>query len=150
MHGDEQTTYVGESRTRSYRVSPDGSRIAFVQQPADPDDPAALRVIPTDSGPFREIVSWQQQTGGFSFSSLNTAWSKDSRYLLFATDRFFGEDRPALWIVPAGGGEAQRTDLVLPSRIGEISFDPNSDRFAFATDARRIEFWVMENFLPAQ
>ena len=142
--GDEQTTYAGgERRTRSYRVSPDGSRIAFVQRPT-------LRVVPTDSGPFREIVSRQSQPGDFAYSSLNTAWSKDSRYILFATDRFFGEDRSALWIVPAEGGEAQRTDLVLPSRIGEISFDPNSDRFAFATDSRRTEFWVMENFLPAQ
>lgn len=144
--GDEQTTYVGgDRRTRSYRVSPDGSRIAFVQRPT-------LRVVPTDSGPFREIVSRQSQPGAFSFSSLNTAWSKDSRYLLFVTEGGggAGEDRSALWIVPAEGGEAQRTDLVLPSRIGEISFDPNSDRFAFATDAQRTEFWVMENFLPAQ
>ena len=149
--GDEQTTYVGESRTRSYRVSPDGSRIAFVQRSVDPGDRGTLRIVPADAGPFREIVS-AGETFGPSFSSLSIAWSKDSQYILFVTDGGdgAGEDRSALWIVPAEGGEAQRTDLVLPSRIGEISFDPNSDRFAFATDAQRTEFWVMENFLPTQ
>ena len=146
--GDEQTTYVGESRTRTYRVSPDGSRIAFVEHPAEPDDAVTLRVIPTDSGPSREIVSRRVQTGAFSFSSLNTAWSKDSRDILFVSDEVGGGS--ALWVVPAEGGEARRTELVLSQRIGEVSLDPDSERLVYSTGSRRTEFWVMENFLPAQ
>ena len=149
--GDEQTTYVGESRTRSYRVSPDGSRIAFVQRSVDPADRGTLRIVPADPGPFREIFS-AGATDGFSFSSLNTAWSKDSRYLLFVIDEVEGpgDGNSALWVVPAEGGDARRTELVLPQRIGEVSFDPDSERLVYSTQSSRTEFWVMENFLPAQ
>jgi hypothetical protein len=52
--------------------------------------------------------------------------------------------------VPAEGGEARRTELVLSQRIGEVSFDPDSERFVYSTESRRTEFWVMENFLSAQ
>ena len=149
--GDEQTIYVGESRTRSYRVSPDGRRIAFIQRSVDPGNRGTLRIIPADPGPFSEIFS-AGSTDAFSFSSLNTAWSKDSRYILFVRDETEGpgDGNSALWVVPAEGGEAQRTDLVVPRRIGEISFDPDSERLVYSTQSSRTEFWVMENFVPAQ
>ena len=150
--GDERTIYRGVSGTRSYRVSPDGSLIAFVQRQADPNDPRTLLVMPTDGGRVREIVSAPPAGDGFSFSSLSTAWSKDSSHILFVRRvvEGAGNGNSALWIVPAEGGGAQITDLVLSSRIGEISFDPGSDRFAFSTESNTTEFWVMENFLPAQ
>ena len=50
--------------------------------------------------------------------------------------------------MPADGGEPRKTDLAMPGLIGEISFDPNSDRFAFSTESSKTEYWVMENFLP--
>ena len=149
--GDERELYRGVSRSRNYRVSPDGRLIVFVQRPADPDNSGTLRVVPTDGGGFNEIFSRPRGTNRFSFSTLGTAWSKDSRYVLFVMDQVEGpgDGSSALWVVPAEGGEGQRTELVLSSRIGEISFDPNSDQFAFSTESATTEFWAMENFLPA-
>jgi len=31
-----------------------------------------------------------------------------------------------------------------------ISFNPNSDRFAYSTRRVTTEYWVMENFLPSK
>ena len=124
--GEERAIYSGEFRLRNHRVSPDGSLIAFVRR-AGEGIPNKLGVVSTDAGSFREIFSQQPESDRFCFSSLGTAWSKDSRYILFVRDQ------------PRDGKSGG---------IGEISFDPNSDRFTFSTESSKTEYWVMENFLP--
>jgi hypothetical protein len=51
--------------------------------------------------------------------------------------------------VPAAGGEAQKTGLVM-ERISHLSVHPDGRRIAFDSGIRgNHEIWVMENFLPS-
>jgi len=138
--GEEQTIYSSEGLvSQGYRVSPDGESLLLVQWLPEPGR-FALRVVPTSGGEYREIFTGRGPLD--ERRGLSRAWTNDSRHILFPNQR-------RLWIVPAEGGEARATEIEIPQRIHAISFDPNSDRFAFST--RRMaptEYWVMEDFLP--
>ena len=100
--GEERTIYNGESSVRNLRVSPNGRLVAFLQWAVDRDagDQTTLRVVPTAAGSSKELLSRQQEGARFSWSSLSTAWSKDSRNILFVRGQ--PEVRESeLWVVPA-------------------------------------------------
>lgn len=103
---------------RDVCLSPDGGQIAFVRQqidqagdeyrcaiwlaPVNGDAP-----VPFTRGPKRDTAP---------------AWSPDGRTLAFLSDR--DGERPQLYVIPAGGGEARKL-TALEEGAGPASWSPD-------------------------
>ncbi|MBG0830795.1 S9 family peptidase [Planomonospora sp. ID67723] len=124
--------YVGVPRLTSLRLSPDGNRLVGVVQALNPDGKSygtALWEIPLDGRrPYRLTRSLKGEAGA-EFTA--------------AGDVLFGSRRPdptvkdpdeevsALWLLPAGGGEARQ----VASRPGGITgFATGGPTVVFASD----------------
>jgi Tol biopolymer transport system component len=127
-------------------VSQDGRQLAFGV--GDVRSSVALRTMPTSGGEPRELLRIQSPENlVYSFFGMGQAWTPDGRYLLAmrSTKGRISE----LLRVPAAGGEAQKTGLVM-ERISHLSVHPDGRRIAFDSGIRgNHEIWVMEDFLPA-
>jgi dipeptidyl aminopeptidase/acylaminoacyl peptidase len=114
------------------RVSPDGSRVAFVVTAVDRDANeyrGAIWVVPFDGS-----AAPQQFTSGERRDS-TPRWSPDGNWLAFASNR--GDDKTPmnLYVIPAEGGEARKlTDL--KESVEEIVWSPDSKRIAFVARVR--------------
>ncbi|MGC5015479.1 S9 family peptidase [Streptosporangium sp. DT93] len=122
--------YVGVPRVVSLRLSPDGTRLACVVQALNPDGRSygtSLWEVPLDDGGApRRLTRSVRGEAGAEFTP--------------AGDLLFGSRRPdptvkdadeevgALWLLPAGGGEARR----IASRPGGVT--------GFATGGRTVVF----------
>jgi dipeptidyl aminopeptidase/acylaminoacyl peptidase len=116
------------------RVSPDGSRVAYVltvpRRPwADESGPAwrELHLVGPD-GVARPFV-----TGEVSVSEV--AWTREGAAIAFLAERQ-GDEEKALYAIPVAGGEARRL-ASHPSGIEEYAFAPDGRHLAFV--ARREE-----------
>ncbi|MDH2424300.1 S9 family peptidase [Sphaerisporangium sp. TRM90804] len=110
-HFKDIRQYVAVPRVLSLRLSPDGTRLACVVQSLNPDGKSygtALWEVPTgpDGEPHRLTRSAKGETGA--------EFTPDGD-LLFVSGRPDptvkdqpGEEVPALWLLPARGGEARR------------------------------------------
>ena len=99
------------------QLSPDGSRIAFVQTVADGEADtyrSHLWVAPVDGGASTELGAGdpRQFTAGEHRDSM-PRWSPDGRWIAFLSDRGTGKPEPGarrpkqLFVIPADGGEAR-------------------------------------------
>ena len=127
-------------------TSPDGRLLAFGL--GDVRSSVALRTMPTSGGEPRELLRIQSPENlVYSFFGMGQAWTPDGRYLLAM--RSTKGRITELLRVPAAGGEAQKTGLVM-ERISHLSVHPDGRRIAFDSGIRgNHEIWVMENFLAA-
>ena len=115
------------------RISPDGSRVAYVVTGVDReanDYTAAIWVAQLDgSGESLQFTSSGKK-------DVMPRWSPDGRWLAFASTRGADEKAPAaLYVIPAAGGEARKLTEQKESVEG-IEWSPDSRRLAFAARVR--------------
>ncbi|HEY8838424.1 MAG TPA: DPP IV N-terminal domain-containing protein [Dehalococcoidia bacterium] len=100
------------------RISPDGTRVAFVKTQMNEDKDEYLSniwIVPVASG---EPV---QFTGGPKRDN-SPRWSPDGRLLAFISER--DDKKGQLYVMPVGGGEPKRlTDF--KSAVGEPVWSPD-------------------------
>src|SRR6266516_402243 len=114
------------------RISPDGSRVAYVVTGADKeanDYRAAIWVAPLDgSGEPRPFTSGEKRDS-------TPRWSPDGNWLAFASNRGEEKSPAAIYVIPATGGEARKlTDQ--KEGVEAIVWSPDSTRIAFTARVR--------------
>jgi dipeptidyl aminopeptidase/acylaminoacyl peptidase len=114
------------------RISPDGSRVAFVVTASDREANeyrGAIWVVPLDgSAEPRRFTSGERRDS-------TPRWSPDGNWLAFASNRGDDKTHMNLYVIPAEGGEARRlTDL--KENVEEIVWSPDSKRIAFIARVR--------------
>jgi dipeptidyl aminopeptidase/acylaminoacyl peptidase len=117
------------------RISPDGSRVAYVVTRVDEEANAyrsAIWVAPLDgSADARQLTSGAR-------NDQSPRWSPDGHWLAFVSNRD-GEDekkaRSQLYVLPADGGEPRRLTEG-KENVESISWSPDSSRIAFSRRVR--------------
>jgi len=112
-----QATLNGEGD--GFRLSPDGSRIAY--HAAGPDGPINLWVARWDGGQARRLTQ-DRELMGFP------CWSPDGRWLAFEMQRG-GDDH--VMVIDASGGEPIQLTFE-PGRSWPYSWSPDGDKIVFA------------------
>ncbi|MGH9939488.1 MAG: DPP IV N-terminal domain-containing protein, partial [Blastocatellia bacterium] len=111
------------------RISPDGSRVAFVRawvnQKADRYD-SALWIAPADGGAARQLTAGPRDSA--------SRWSPDGRRLAFirSAEKEGRPQPPQIYLLTFDGGEAQAlTDL--PRGAGSPEWSPDGKTIAFTS-----------------
>ena len=104
------------------RLSPDGSRVAFVGTRADKEkdeNTSSIWAVSTAGGDPVQLTQGTKDTA--------PRWSADGRHLAFL--RRADDKAPQIWLLPLDGGEARElTDL--PLGASSIGWAPDSSRIA--------------------
>jgi dipeptidyl aminopeptidase/acylaminoacyl peptidase len=114
--------------------SPDGKHLAFAANRTEEEDYTSVRDIWTVSAVAGEPA---QATRSFGPAG-NPSWTADGKTILFIShdQAYEGSTHPAIWSVPAGGGDAVRlTDPDLPIGTGvtaDMTPGPTGDSFVIA------------------
>ncbi len=106
------------------RVSPDGSRIAYVHVTVD--RPAnkyrrAIYLVPAAGGPPRRFTQGCKQ-------DWQPRWSPDGKQLAFVSTR--DDERGQIYLIPADGGEARQLTS-LPNGASDPAWSPDGRTLAF-------------------
>jgi len=123
-----------------WALSPDGKRLAFILE--FPAAPKSLNTISTTGGEPKELLRIKERVWA-------VAWTLDSQNVLFMRGK-------ALWRIPAEGGEPRKLwtwtwkERHLFRDGNGIRVHPDGQNVALEVAEPRNEFWVMENFLPAE
>ena len=127
----------------SLSISPDGRYLSCIAAgPAGNE--SVLMVVPVAGGEGR-VLSTLPMSGRF------TAWSPDSRSLLFTKHRSpSGDEGNEVWTVPVAGGQPQKVDFGVDAIRG-IRVQPGTNRLAYFrfSGGGNLEAWALENFLSA-
>lgn len=110
-------------------LSPDGSQIVYVLRTSDVDADRTVRslwCVAADTGEPRQLTRGQADT--------SPAWSPDGTSVAFLRVQ---DGPPQLWLLPAGGGEAEQL-TTLPLGAGTPVWSPDGSKVAFtaAVDSR--------------
>ena len=109
------------------RITPDGSRIAFVVTTLDQERDEYLStiwVVDWKGGKPRRFTAGRRR-------DQSPRWSPDGRWLAFVSERD-GARRPQLHVMPADGGEPTRL-TELENGVADIAWSPDSRRLAFVS-----------------
>ena len=125
----------------SPRWSPDGKTIAFlwinrarVFETGELGEPARIYTMDAGGGNLK-LVTDEHPLYWF-------CWSRDGRHIIFDKP----EEGFGIFRVPAAGGKAEPMNLT----GGAPDLSPDGKKIAFYRKAKsRTEFWLAENFLPA-
>jgi Tol biopolymer transport system component len=132
-------------------LSPDGRWVAFttdVNWPEDEDEVPTLWVVPATGGEPRVLFRSTQSRPFHRGTPL--AWTPDGRHVILgrsAQAAHPGGKGDELWKIPVEGGEPRKLG-VSPTPIRHLRVHPDGKRVAFQSSTRKVEVWVMENFLP--
>ncbi|MCL3860945.1 prolyl oligopeptidase family serine peptidase [Actinotalea sp. K2] len=119
-------------------LSPDGSRlvtqVATLNHDATKVHTALWEVYPTRARPARRLTRSAQGESGAAFTPDGDLLFTSSRPNADAADDADkGSDQPALWVLPAGGGEA-RIVATCPGGVRGVRTAHSSPAVVFATD----------------
>jgi dipeptidyl aminopeptidase/acylaminoacyl peptidase len=122
-----ELTGVGDSR-----LSPDGSRVAYVVSTIDREASeyrSTIWVASLDgSTEPRAFTSGEKRDG-------SPRWSPDGRWLAFVSNRGDDKAQGQIYVIPAEGGEARKlTDL--KESAADLTWSPDSTRIAFTSRVR--------------
>lgn len=108
------------------RLSPDGSRVAFVVTRAireSDEDHSSIWMVPAGGGDAARFTQGTADTF--------PRWSPDGRNLAFLSHHEDDDAKPQIYLLPTEGGEARRlTDI--PLGAGEPVWSPDGTTIAFA------------------
>ncbi|MEF8858473.1 MAG: S9 family peptidase [Halolamina sp.] len=108
------------------RLSPDGEQVAFVRKVPDDEESYESTVYLAPSDGSEEPRQFTVSEGTDS----QPRWSPDGSRIAFVSNRGKDDDRPQLWLIPVGGGEARQVTEV-PAGVQDISWSPDGSRIAF-------------------
>jgi dipeptidyl aminopeptidase/acylaminoacyl peptidase len=111
------------------QVSPDGTRVAY-----------AVRV-PDLEKDRNDTDIWMTSWDGTRTSRLTTSkdsethprWSPDGRYLAFLSSRGDASEEDQLWLLPLGGGEAEKV-TELPGGVEDYDWAPDGKRLVLVAE----------------
>ena len=114
------------------RISPDGSRVAYVIATTDRESSeyrSAIWVAALDgSEEPRRFTAGEKRDG-------SPRWSPDGRWLAFVSNRGDEKAQAQIYVIPAQGGEARKlTDL--KESAADVVWSPDSTRLAFTSRVR--------------
>ena len=144
--GQEKLIYQAEPDhlNNFYRVSPDGSRVAFVQESTRGE---TLGVVSAEGGSATTLFS--SDTADYQIGSLpgSIAWTRDGKFILFArvSEK---KGRSELWMVASDGGAARKIELAIEGRLGWLNVHPDEKQLAYTQFRAVSEYWSLESFLP--
>src|SRR5215470_15606791 len=105
------------------QLSPDGRRVAYTVRTVNVGEDRNETHIWTTGWDGRDTV--RLTTG--PKSETEPRWSPDGRFLSFLSSRGDANDASQLWLLPTGGGEAEKiTDL--PGGVEDYDWAPDSRR----------------------
>src|SRR3954471_2405143 len=114
------------------RISPDGSRVAYVLGATDGDANeyrGSIWVAPLDGSEEPRRLTFGEKRDG------SPRWSPDGRWLAFASARGDEKSPAQLYVLPANGGEARKlTDM--KESVEDFAWSPDSTRLAVAARVR--------------
>ena len=98
-------------------------------------------LMPTTGGAPRELLQVRPPE---SIRPNELAWTRDGQYLLFVKAQ--SQQPASLWRISVKGGEPQPLGLKMEG-ISDLRLHPDGRQIAFTGGERKLEIWVMENFL---
>ncbi|WP_336325747.1 S9 family peptidase [Halovenus sp. HT40] len=137
------------TQAASPRLSPDGTRVAYLHQTPKDDDEyeATIHIVDANGGEPRRFTLAEGVDA-------EPRWSPSGDRLAFTSTRGADDDRQQLWVLPTNGGEATQVTSVVGG-VGDIAWSPDGERIAVVQQVteedreqdRDIE--VPEEFEPA-
>ena len=121
---------------QTFALSPDGRLIAAVPMRQDQNAPP-VRIVPVEGGDSRAIGT----EVGPGAPAHGIAFSADSRDVYFGHE---GARGTTIWRVPAAGGLAQPTGILVRGMVTRLSMGPDG-RLAISTVSSAKEIWAMRN-----
>jgi len=155
--GQEQRLYSvprGASMGRGITVTRDKNRIGFVVIDGERFDRSTIMVMNRDGSAVQSILTRTKRPGPVPFFAavplLLGEWAPNGGAVLFAGTEVlpngFTKWDTDLWSVPANGGPAQRTGLIVPG-LRDVRPEPEGPRIVYTSFTNHLETWLLRGVL---